>query len=93
MPEFNTLPELINKQAVARAGRPAVVLPESTLTYDELRERSDAIARGLIGLGVQPGQRVGYFLPEGPHSLPVLFGVLKAGATAVPRRPAGSAWA
>ncbi len=84
MTDAATLPELINQRAADRGAHPAIVLPDEVLTYTALQERSDHIARGLMGLGVQPGDRVGYFLPEGRHSLPVLFGMLKAGATAVP---------
>ena len=84
MNDAATLPELINRRAADRGQHPAIVLPGETLSYAQLQARSDQVARGLIGLGVQHGDRVGYFLPEGPLSLPVLFGILKAGATAVP---------
>ena len=54
-------------------------------TYRELNERADAFAAGLAAdCGVQPGDRVGLMMTNGPSLLEALFGTWKAGATAVP---------
>ncbi|MEM7219517.1 MAG: AMP-binding protein [Pseudomonadota bacterium] len=79
-----TLPGLVNTQALVHATRAAVVLPGDMLTFTDLRVRADDVARGLIALGVEPGDRVGYLLPDGPLCLPTLFGILKTGAIVVP---------
>lgn len=79
-----TLPQLLDEQAARRGNHAALVLPELTYSYAEFGNRASLIARGLMGLGVKPGDRVGYFFLDGPDSLPILYGILKTGAIAVP---------
>lgn len=55
-----------------------------TYTYAQLREEVDALARGLLGLGVQPGDRVGLFLPFIPETAIALLAVSRIGAIALP---------
>ena len=81
---MKTLPKLLDDQAEARRHHPAIVLPERTYTYEEFRDQANLIARGLLAMGVEPGDRVGYFLLDCPESLPILYGILKTGAIAVP---------
>ena len=81
---METLPQLLDAQALARGDHPALVLPEQTYSYQQFRDRANLIARGLLALGVNSGDRVGYFFLDCPESLPVLYGILKTGAIAVP---------
>ena len=81
---MKTLPQLLDDQAAIRQDHPALILPEKTYTYTEFRDRANTVAKGLLALNVQPGDRVGYFFLDGPDSLPVLYGILKSGAIAVP---------
>ncbi|MEA2572736.1 MAG: long-chain acyl-CoA synthetase [Chloroflexia bacterium] len=57
------------------------------LTYAQLDEQANRFAAGLQSLGVQAGDRVAIILPNCPQFLVALFGVLKAGATAIPLNP------
>ncbi|MGV9796817.1 long-chain-fatty-acid--CoA ligase [Mycobacterium sp. NPDC003449] len=67
--------------------RPAVKLDEYVLSYGQLHRRASAVAGDLRVRGVLPGDRVGLVLPNVP-AYPVLFyGVLLAGAVAVPMNP------
>ncbi|SEP37586.1 non-ribosomal peptide synthetase [Amycolatopsis saalfeldensis] len=61
---------------------------EVSLTYQELDERSDAVASGLRALGVSDGDRVGVCLERTAELVVTLLGVLKAGAAYVPTDPA-----
>ncbi len=79
-----TLPALLDHQVASRGAHPFTLLPDAALTYAEFGDYANQVARGLIGLGVRAGDRVGYFLPESIDCLPVIFGIWKAGATAVP---------
>ena len=81
---MKTLPKLLDDQAEARQNHPAIVLPGHTYTYGEFRDQANLIARGLLAMGVEAGDRVGYFLLDCPESLPILYGILKTGAIAVP---------
>ena len=54
------------------------------LTYAELRQRSDALAGGLRGLGVERGDRVALLLPQGFETAIAHVAIYKLGAVAVP---------
>ena len=57
------------------------------LSYAELDQRADALARHLLARGVQPGELVGLFVKRSPDMLVALLGILKAGAAYVPLDP------
>jgi long-chain acyl-CoA synthetase len=54
------------------------------LTYGEMHARIRAIARALISLGVQPGDRIGIFAPNYPEWTLADFGILSVRAVPVP---------
>lgn len=64
--------------------RPFVVSDHATLSYADVAELSRRIAAGLVGLGVQPGDRVGMVLANYPEFVAVKFAIARAGAIAVP---------
>ncbi len=70
--------------AVAAPARPAIVDGERSISYGELDDRSDELARLLVGLGVQPGDRVGLHLEKSIEALTGIYAILKAGAAYVP---------
>ena len=82
--DATTLVELIEYRRKENPADRAVIFPDTTITYGELGDRVDAIASSLLALGTQPGDRVGYFLSDGPECLPLLFGIIRSGAIAVP---------
>ncbi len=57
------------------------------ITYGQLFERAAALAAGLQGIGVQPGDRITLMLPTGPDYFFAFFGTLLAGAVPVPIYP------
>ena len=58
-----------------------------TYSYARLKEMVDRIARGLQGLGVVRGTRVGLFMPNCPQYVMAYYAVLKAGGTVVNFNP------
>lgn len=54
------------------------------MTYRELAERTDRLARGLAGLGVRPGDRVAILLTNSLDMYAYVFAALKIGAISVP---------
>ncbi|MEW2513754.1 amino acid adenylation domain-containing protein [Streptomyces sp. NPDC046870] len=58
------------------------------MTYRELDERAEGLARYLAGRGVGPGTLVAVCLDHGPDLVCALLGVLKSGAAYVPLDPA-----
>ena len=80
---FN-LSVIVRESARNVPDRPAIIHHDGTITHRELDEWSDRVARGLVRLGVKPGDAVGVQLPNVPEFAAVLYGVLKAGAVALP---------
>jgi long-chain acyl-CoA synthetase len=58
-----------------------------TYSYAKLKDMSDRIARGLQGLGVGKGTRVGLFMPNCPQYVMCYYAILKCGATVVNFNP------
>ena len=52
--------------------------------FGQLKEEVDRVARGLIQLGIQPGEKVALWMPNRPEWIHALFAVAKTGAVLVP---------
>ena len=65
-------------------GELAAVDGSQQLTYPELRERSVVAARGLVELGVRPGDRVGLIMTNRLEFLIVFVAACRAGAIVIP---------
>jgi amino acid adenylation domain-containing protein len=81
------LQRLLAEAAARQPQRPAIASSECQLTYQELDELSNKVARALLRLGVAPGDRVGILAPKSAASVVALYGTLKAGACYVPLDP------
>ncbi len=57
------------------------------ITYKDLDQGARAIAAGLLGLGVRPGDSVALMLPSSMDYFCAFFGILYAGAVPVPIYP------
>ncbi|MBD3220892.1 acetate--CoA ligase [bacterium] len=57
---------------------------EATFTFDDIRDRSDAIAAHLASLGIERGERVCIFMDRLPELYIGFLGVLKLGAVVQP---------
>ncbi|MEU9120996.1 amino acid adenylation domain-containing protein [Streptomyces sp. NPDC048506] len=80
-----TLHGLFEEQAARRPGQTAVVgSTGETLTYAELDERANRVARALRDEGVGPDDRVAVMMERGPLLLVALLGTLKSGGAYVP---------
>jgi long-chain acyl-CoA synthetase len=74
--------------AVARfPERPCIDFLDRTFTYREIGGLVDRAAKGLAGLGVRPGAKVGMFLPNCPYFVVPADAALKAGGTVVNYNP------
>jgi amino acid adenylation domain-containing protein/FkbM family methyltransferase len=82
-----TVHELFAAQAARTPEALAVVCGEERVTYAELNERAEALARRLRGLGVGPEEAVGLYVGRGAAMVVGMLGVLKAGGCYVPLDP------
>ncbi len=63
----------------------------ATLTFLELKRRSDALAAALVDLGIRQGDRVGIMLPNCPQYVITTFAILRIGAIVVNINPSYTA--
>ncbi|CAM5476678.1 D-alanine--D-alanyl carrier protein ligase [Streptomyces violaceorubidus] len=82
-----TVPGLVGAQAAARPEETAVVCGDRVLTYRELDERADRLARALRGRGVGAESLVGLALPRSADLVVAMLGILKSGAAYLPIDP------
>ncbi|WP_052032535.1 non-ribosomal peptide synthetase [Streptomyces viridochromogenes] len=83
-----TAAERFERQAARTPSAPAVVWDGGQLTYAELNERANRLARHLVSLGVGPEDVVAVSLPRSADLLTALYAVHKAGAAHLPIDPA-----
>jgi acetyl-CoA synthetase len=57
---------------------------EESVTFEQLRDRSNQFANVLKDKGIQKGDRVFLFMPRSPEFYACFFGILKVGAIAGP---------
>lgn len=79
-----TLVDLFREQVWKTSDAVAVVDTDSQYTYQELDQKSDALACLLIDEGIKPGDHVCVELPRRKEFLLAVFGIMKAGAAYVP---------
>ncbi|WP_346535333.1 amino acid adenylation domain-containing protein [Micromonospora sp. DPT] len=82
------LHRMVAAQAARTPQAEAVRYGDRTLSYRELDEAANRLARVLLQRGVAREERVGVCLPRTPELVVALLAVLKAGACYVPLDPA-----
>jgi amino acid adenylation domain-containing protein len=82
-----TLDALVLDQARRTPDQVAVSDTATALTYAELAERAEAVAKGLAANGVQQGDLVALRLPRGVGQVVAMLAVLRAGAGYLPIDP------
>jgi fatty-acyl-CoA synthase len=63
---YQTIGDCLKAQAETRPNHPALVVCHQSIcwTYQELYEQSEKLAKGLLALGLQPGDRLGIWAPN-----------------------------
>jgi amino acid adenylation domain-containing protein len=79
--------KLIFEQAELSPAADAVEYDGARLSYAELRRLSLRVSRALVGLGLKPGQAVGFYQERSLSTLPLLLGAWDAGAVVVQINP------
>ena len=79
-----TLGSLPERAARRWGTREALYFKGRRWSFAELSARVDRLARGLIGLGVAPGDKVALWMVNRPEFIETMFAVLKIGAILIP---------
>lgn len=86
-PSAEPVYQLFEKQVQATPDSVAVIAGNTSLTYQEINERANQLARHLQNLGVAREQLIGIHLQRSHQMIVSVLGILKAGATYVPLDP------
>jgi len=86
-PANERLHQLASRQAAITPSSVALKLGEVTLTYRELEQKANQLARRLRDLGVGPNTLVGVSVFRSIEMVVALLGILKAGGAYVPVDP------
>ncbi|TDD33718.1 fatty acid--CoA ligase family protein [Actinomadura sp. KC06] len=79
-----TIPGVLARAAAEFPEAEAVVDGDVRVTYAELRDRARRAAGAFIGAGIEPGDRVAIWAPNGLAWIVAVLGAMGAGATLVP---------
>ncbi|WP_064273319.1 non-ribosomal peptide synthetase [Streptomyces sp. RTd22] len=82
-----TVPQLFAQQAARTPDAVAVTSGTRELTYRDLDERADRLARELVRRGIGPESLVGLALPRSADLVTAMLGILKSGAAYLPVDP------
>jgi len=82
-----TMIEVVDESAKAKPYRAMFYFKGHRLLYHDFVRQSDALAAGLVALGIKKGERVALLLPNSPQMVLAFQGIWKAGAIAVPINP------
>src|ERR1035438_7061351 len=86
-PRLSTIAELFSQQAARTPNAIAVVSQDRRLSYREIDERSNRLAKQLQTLGVKPDTLVGVAMGRSEALVVSLLAILKAGGAYVPLDP------
>jgi len=78
------LPDLIVANARWRADQPALIDDTLVLSWREFAEQTARVANALSALGVRPRERIAVLMDTRFETALALFGIVRAGAVAVP---------
>jgi long-chain acyl-CoA synthetase len=85
--EPRPLYQLLDEAARRFGPKPCIDFLDRRWSFQEVKDLADRFARGLIDLGLKPGDRIGLFLPNCPYFVIAYFGILKAGGVVVNFNP------
>ncbi|TPG69307.1 amino acid adenylation domain-containing protein [Brevibacillus laterosporus] len=86
-PHEKTIHQLFEEQVRSNPDNIAVAMGDSSLTYRELNEKSNQLARALRAKGMQADQLIGIMCERSIEMIVSILGVLKAGGAYVPIDP------
>ncbi|KUI06088.1 non-ribosomal peptide synthetase [Mycobacterium sp. IS-3022] len=87
-PKSVSIPAMFAAQAARCPDATALTFDGRSLTYRQLDEAANRMARLLAGHGARPGERVALLLPRSVEAIVSILAVLKTGAAYLPIDPA-----
>lgn len=85
-PDF-PLHEFLKRSAQSYPDQTAMIFRGTRLSYRQLDELSDALARALVANGLAKGDRAVIYMPNTPQFVITYYGILKAGGIVIATNP------
>jgi long-chain acyl-CoA synthetase len=85
------LHDILDTAVIDVPDRPATSFFGATLTFEEIKDRSDRLATALDQYGITKGDRIGIMLPNCPQYIIAAFAILRHGAVIVNINPSYTA--
>ncbi|MGH6816039.1 MAG: AMP-binding protein [Hyphomicrobiaceae bacterium] len=79
-----TIGEILPYAARRYGDKPALAVGGKRLTFNELESLSNALANGLVGAAIEPGDRVALYGPNSWEWLVAYYAIAKTGAVVIP---------
>src|SRR5687767_13073541 len=79
-----TIGSLVDERARVDGAREALCFKDERWTFTKLAEEVDRAARGLMALGIAPGEKVALWMLNRPEWMVAGLAVIKVGAVLVP---------
>jgi len=86
-PREKALPHFVNECAKKYSNKVAIKFHGRNLTYREVYESSNKLAKILIDNGIRSGDIIGLALDRSPEMIISLLAILKSGAAYIPLDP------
>ncbi|MBC7914512.1 MAG: amino acid adenylation domain-containing protein, partial [Pyrinomonadaceae bacterium] len=83
-PQTKCLIQLIEETAAANADKLALVYADDEITFAELNQKANQLARFLLEKDIKVGDVIGLAVERSPEMIVALLAILKTGATFVP---------
>lgn len=83
----STISSVLALRATRDPGAPFLLAHDSTFSFADVDDRSEALAASLANLGIESGDRIAIVLPSWPEFAVSVFSAAKLGATIVPLNP------
>lgn len=80
---------LLDEAAQRDPNRVVYAFGDRVIRHGEFKYRIDSIVKGMLSLGMRPGERIGVLMTSRPSAFSVLAAISRLGATAVLLRPEG----
>lgn len=85
------LVDYLDKGAGLGPDAPCLRAGDKVLSYRQVQQLSDGVARGLVGSGIGPGDKVAVLSANDPVAFSTVFGISRAGAVWCPVNPRNEA--
>ena len=77
---YRTIYASVQKQCQTRPKAKALYYYGASITYGELLEKIDTVAKAFYGMGIRPGDMVSFLTPTTPEAIYSLYAINKIGA-------------